>query len=215
MELNTFNTTLISQTCLLCIIICRCITFQKQMSRYEIPWNFISFSQAKYPFLKLCALSASKTLIFIPALLQVETPASFPDPSFPLLLPPSFKETLTPRRKVAVERSVWWWCLWWRRWWWWLCSQALGEQTKFDRPEEQDEKLAQIKNGMEKGWVCLCLCLCWMRFGRGRGCGKVGGCLGDFRFVFVFVIFFSLSLGLSLWIGRGRGCGKVSGSLGL
>ena len=123
-ELNTFNTTLISQTCLLCIIICRCITFQKQMSRYEIPWNFISFSQAKYPFLKLCALSASKTLIFIPALLQVETPASFPDPSFPLRLPPSFKETLTPRRKVAVERSVWWWCLWWRRWWWWLCSQA-------------------------------------------------------------------------------------------
>ena len=65
-----------------------------------------NYLTSDYPFLKLCALSASKTLIFIPALLQVETLASFPDPSFPLLLPPSFKETPTPRRKVAVERSV-------------------------------------------------------------------------------------------------------------
>ena len=43
----------------------------------------------------------------------------------------------------------------------------------------------------------------------GGVCGKVGGCFGDFRFVFVFVVFFSLSL--SLWIGSGRGCGKVGG----
>ena len=43
----------------------------------------------------------------------------------------------------------------------------------------------------------------------GYVCGKVGGCFGDFRFVLVFVVFFSLSL--SLWIGSGRGCGKVGG----
>ena len=54
-----------------------------------------------------------------------------------------------------------------------------------------------------------CLWVCLFGLGGEGGCGKVGGCLGGFRFVFVFVVFFSLSL--SLWIGSGRGCGKVGG----
>ena len=106
-DLNICNTSLISHTCLLCILynhmLLHHVCIQKCLETFLF---YITISQAITFFSNCVSLSASKTLILIPALLQVETLASFPDPSFPLLLPPSFKETPTPRRKVAVERSV-------------------------------------------------------------------------------------------------------------